>query len=270
MLHRMEYWTFPECKTAYTARDERYSSVYPYLPNCWDLHFPVSNAPVDSWNIVRNNESSSQVRWPPTATIFPSQQLVPPTDALATTQKHLRLWEKEGEWNFPIPGRVKHWVNLQRTAHPVWGPWGWSNLSVSHITEYTLFYRMLVSNSLPNIESTGSVIHNIWKWDELLILTQHQAMKQIWHWNGLGFSAIDLDSEERCCVAWFHFHTEHESQSHFHTEHESLAKGQERERETLLRNFQYRKRKRKGTQPKGTQFYYIMAFSEALAIWLTS
>lgn len=72
-------------------------------------------------------------------------------------------WGKEGKWDFSIPGRVKPWVNLQQMAHPVWGPCGWSNLSVSHITEYTLFYRMLVSNSLPNIVSNGSVIHDVGK-----------------------------------------------------------------------------------------------------------
>lgn len=60
MLHLMEYRTFPERKTAYTARDERYSSVYPYLPNCWDLRFPVINAPVDSWNIETMNPA---LRW---------------------------------------------------------------------------------------------------------------------------------------------------------------------------------------------------------------
>lgn len=79
------------------------------------------------------------------------------------------------------------------------------------ITEYTLFYRMLVSNLLANILSNGSVIQHVWK------EVSCPLWLSIWQWNkagidGHGFSPMDLRSEEKCWVARLHFHSKHESQ----------------------------------------------------------
>lgn len=158
MLHLMEYWTCPECKSAYgaplweTAKIQLSGEVAP-------KHHHLSPSAVAS--------SLPQTCLPP----------------LRNTQ------DFEGERRSgisPIHGRVKHWVNVHQMPHPVWGPWGWSNLSVSHITEYTLFYRMLVSNSFPNMGSAGSVMHNIWKRELLLWLSIRQGNRSGIE-TGLGF-----------------------------------------------------------------------------------
>ena len=217
MLHLMEYWTCPECKTAYGAPLRETVKIQP------------------SREVAPKHHHHS----PPAVVSGLPQTRLPPH---GNTQD----FGGEGKSGIsPIHGRVKPWVNIQQMPHPVWGPWGWSNLSVSHITEYTLFYRMLISNSPPNIGSAGSVMHNFWKW-ESCSCDLALGKEKIWHWNRFGFSAIDLDSKELCCLIQFsHWVWQPEGQNHPSDPGEGAKDRHCRETFSLGLG----KEKEKGTQP---------------------
>lgn len=100
MFHLMEYWTCPECKTAYGA----------LLRETVKIQLSTSHL---SWGDPQAPPSL------PTSSCFclPQTRLPP----LGNTQD----FEGEGKSGIsPIHGRVKPWVNVQQMPHPVWGPWG--------------------------------------------------------------------------------------------------------------------------------------------------